>query len=70
MAEFRRPSRLALALVAVVLPALVGLTFRGLISCESVDATPCCTTATGVSVELPPAPSARLWKSVGAAEQV
>lgn len=56
MAEFRRPSRLILALLAVVLPALVGLACRGLIATNATSVTSG-QSAVGVSIELPPAPS-------------
>ena len=52
MADLRRPSRLALALVAVVLPAVMGWACRALVDATDAPA------ANGVSVELPAAPSA------------
>ncbi len=50
MAELKRPSRLALALLAVVLPAMLGWVCR-----EAIDPSE---SATGVQVELPAGPSA------------
>ncbi len=52
MADLRRPSRLALAIVAVVLPAVMGWACRGLVGTGDAIS------ANGVNVEIPAAPAA------------
>lgn len=58
MAELRRPSRLALVMIAIILPAVMGWVCRGLVASTAAP------TATGVVIELPTAPAASLVKTV------
>jgi len=52
MTELRRPSRLALAVIAVILPAVMGWACRGLVDAASTPG------AIGVVIDLPAAPAA------------
>jgi len=62
MAEFRRPSRLFLVILAVALPAIMGWACRGLLH---VPATPA---ADGIIIELPAAPAAASLHHAGHAD--